>query len=101
MRRRAPAVVIVASGAGTAIGMAVGGIVAVVVLSAVFYAIGRGEDRSRAAAPDDVVNAAPEQRRGADAGATDDPGDRDAPEPNAVPPCVPEHLKGAPRRRRP
>ncbi|HEV7808205.1 MAG TPA: hypothetical protein VGO80_20520 [Solirubrobacteraceae bacterium] len=41
---------LVASSAGTGVGMALGGIAAVLVISAVFYAIGRGEDRDRAAA---------------------------------------------------
>jgi hypothetical protein len=40
--------VIVASGAGNAVAMGVGGVVAVLVISAVFYVIGRGEDRDRA-----------------------------------------------------
>jgi hypothetical protein len=38
-----------ASSKGTGIGMAIGGIAAVLVVSAVFYVIGRGEDRDRAA----------------------------------------------------
>ena len=41
---------LLASSKGTGIGMAIGGIVAVLVISAVFYVIGRGEDRDRAAA---------------------------------------------------
>ena len=40
---------LLASSKGTGIGMAVGGIAAVLVVSAVFYVIGRGEDRDRAA----------------------------------------------------
>jgi hypothetical protein len=43
-------VAVVASSAGTGVGMAIGGVAAVLVISAVFYAVGRGEDRDRAAA---------------------------------------------------
>jgi hypothetical protein len=42
--------VTVASSAGTGIAMALGGIVAVLVICGVFYAVGRGEDRERAQA---------------------------------------------------
>ncbi len=41
--------VILAASSGNAVGMAVGGILAVVLISAVFYFVGRGEDRDRAA----------------------------------------------------
>jgi hypothetical protein len=41
---------LLASSASTGIGVALGGIAAVLVISAVFYVIGRGEDRDRAAA---------------------------------------------------
>jgi hypothetical protein len=40
---------LLASSASTGIGVALGGIAAVLVISAVFYVIGRGEDRDRAA----------------------------------------------------
>jgi hypothetical protein len=39
-----------ASSTSTGVGLALGGIAAVLVISAVFYVIGRGEDRDRAAA---------------------------------------------------
>jgi len=45
------AAILLAASDATAIGMAVGGIVAVLAVSGVFYAIGRGEDRERAQAP--------------------------------------------------
>ena len=41
--------VILAASSGNAVGMAVGGILAVLLISAVFYFVGRGEDRDRAA----------------------------------------------------
>jgi hypothetical protein len=41
---------IIGSAASTGVGMALGGIVAVLAVSAIFYAIGRGEDRDRARA---------------------------------------------------
>jgi hypothetical protein len=44
-----------ASSSANAIGMAVGGILAVLVISAAFYLIGRGEDRERAASPADAT----------------------------------------------
>ena len=40
-----------AASAGNAIALGVGGIVAVLAVCAVFYVIGRGEDRDRASAP--------------------------------------------------
>jgi len=40
---------VLAASTGTGIGMAIGGIAAVLAISAVFYVIGRGEDRDRAA----------------------------------------------------
>jgi hypothetical protein len=46
-----------ASSAGNAVAMAVGGIVAVLLISAVFYFIGRGEDRDRAATPSEATPA--------------------------------------------
>jgi hypothetical protein len=51
-------ITILGSSASTGVGMAIGGIVVVLVISAVFYVIGRGEDRDRArarptTAPDD------------------------------------------------
>ncbi|MEY2516451.1 MAG: hypothetical protein QOJ89_3809 [bacterium] len=42
-------IAILASSTGSAVAMALGGIAAVVVVSAVFYLVGRGEDRDRAA----------------------------------------------------
>ncbi|MDX6680313.1 MAG: hypothetical protein QOG94_352 [Solirubrobacteraceae bacterium] len=65
-----------ASSTSTGVGLALGGIAAVLVISAVFYVIGRGEDRDRAAAqraPEagaDVVEAG-----AADVGEADDVGD--------------------------
>lgn len=41
---------ILADGTGIAIAMGIGGVVCVLLVSGVFYAIGRGEDRDRAAA---------------------------------------------------
>jgi len=57
---------VLAASTGTGIGMAIGGIVAVLAISAVFYAIGRGEDRDRAAAagePDAVRATQPDGRQ--------------------------------------
>ncbi len=44
--------VILAAGTGTVIAMGIGGLVGVLLISGVFYAIGRGEDRDRAAESD-------------------------------------------------
>ena len=76
---------IVAGATGTAIAMGVAGIVAVVAISAVFYAIGRGEDRDRAAAAEGCPDAA----EGPVAGASEHP-DGERP-----------RLARRPRRRRP
>ena len=75
-----------AASAGSAIAMGVGGIVAVLAVCAVFYAIGRGEDRDRASAPP--------------AGAPDEPAAAEPVAPEATPPR-PRSPRGAPRRRRP
>jgi hypothetical protein len=66
-------VVILASGAGSAVAMGVGGIVAVLVVSVVFYVIGRGEDRDRATpAPAAPAEAAPDDASAP--GAASEPG---------------------------
>jgi hypothetical protein len=59
---------IAGSAAGTGAGMALGGIAAVLVISAVFYAVGRGEDRDRARATrdgdhDDQLDGEPAAKR--------------------------------------
>jgi hypothetical protein len=72
---------IAGSAASTGLGMAVGGIAAVLVISAIFYAVGRGEDRDRAQAASEG-GAEPVEER--DAGTTDDaPRLRPAPRPRA------------------
>jgi len=78
------AAILLAASDASAIGMAVGGIVAVLAISAVFYAIGRGEDRERAQAP---PPAAPTEEPAPPA---------DEPAPDAQHP----RLQGSPRRRR-
>ncbi|MEY2441264.1 MAG: hypothetical protein QOJ46_690 [bacterium] len=89
---------ILASGAANAVGMAVGGVLAVLVISAVFYLVGRGEDRDRAVAPADASPAA-----SGDAAPAPDPpaGDRSAPEPGPAGPRRPRAPASARRRRRP
>ena len=58
-----------ASSAGSGIAMAIGGIAAVLVLSAVFYLIGRGEDRDRAAsAPPPAAESGDEPPQSAESG---------------------------------
>jgi len=47
--------VTVAASAGNAVAMGVGGVVCVLAVCAVFYAIGRGEDRDRASSPPAVA----------------------------------------------
>jgi hypothetical protein len=83
---------ILAASAGNAVGMAVGGVLAVLVISAVFYLVGRGEDRDRAAAPADATPAVPGEAGPAagDRGATEPalaqpPGGGAAAEPAPVP----------------
>jgi hypothetical protein len=53
--------VIAGSAASTGVGMAVGGIVAVIAISAIFYAVGRGEDRDRAQAASERAEAVEEE----------------------------------------
>jgi len=52
---------IIGSAASTGIEMAVGGILAVLVISAIFYAVGRGEDRERAQAATEHAEAVEER----------------------------------------
>lgn len=80
-----------ASSTGTAVAMGLGGIVAVLAVCAVFYAVGRGEDRDRETAP---VAGAPV------AEAPPEPAAEDAAPPHANPPR-PRSPGSAPRRRRP
>jgi hypothetical protein len=65
-------ITILASSASTGVGMAVGGIVVVLVISAVFYIIGRGEDRDRAQAGRDAPHS-PLAGEGRDAAPAADP----------------------------
>ncbi|MDX6677527.1 MAG: hypothetical protein QOE31_1579 [Solirubrobacteraceae bacterium] len=78
---------LLAASTGTGIGMAIGGIAAVLVISAVFYVIGRGEDRDRAAARD----AQPQD------GAREEPGEARRPAPTGA---GERRLPAATRRRR-
>ena len=94
---------IIASSADTGIAMAVGGIIAVIALSAVFYAIGRGEDREReqaaadrAAATESEADGAAATEREADGAAATE---GDAPPAHQPPPPHPR-LPRRPRRRR-
>lgn len=75
-----------ASSTGNAVAMGVGGIVAVLAVCAVFYAIGRGEDRDRATV--------------APAGAPREPAGEESVREPAHPPR-PRSPVGARRRRRP
>jgi hypothetical protein len=78
-----------ASNAGTGVAMAIGGTVIVLVISAVFYVIGRGEDRDRAQAARDA------QLRDA---AASKPEPEPEPRPSARPPRLPASARH--RRRR-
>jgi len=78
-------IAVLASSAGAGIAMAIGGIAAVLVISAVFYVIGRGEDRDRAAAARaPQAEAETAQQR----------------EPSTTPRGPERRLGGSPRRRR-
>jgi hypothetical protein len=65
-------ITILGSSASTGVGMAIGGIVVVLVISAVFYIIGRGEDRDRAQAGRDAPRS-PLAGEGRDAAPAADP----------------------------
>jgi hypothetical protein len=77
---------LLASAAGTGVAMALGGTVVVLVISAAFYVVGRGEDRDRAQAARDA------ERRDA-AGSEPEPPTQSGPRPLRLP-------DGARRRRR-
>lgn len=71
---------IVASSALTGIAVAIGGIVVVLAISAVFYAVGRGEDRDRADAKAAALESkAAEERAALDAAARQRPRRQRAP----------------------
>ena len=54
-------ITLIASSTGTGILMAIGGIIAVLAISAVFYVVGRGEDRERERAAADRAAAAADE----------------------------------------
>jgi hypothetical protein len=58
-----PITMFASSASSTGVAMAIGGIVVVLVISAVFYVIGRGEDRDRAQARQDVQSEDPAAER--------------------------------------
>jgi hypothetical protein len=91
-------VLTLASSTGNAVAMGVGGVVAVLAVCAVFYAIGRGEDRDRASVR--AAEAPPAEAPPAEA-PPDPPADRAAPPPRHANAPRPRSTGSASRRRRP